>query len=80
MCHKSIKILVLLQIIATFVAQQAFAGENEAGDLPWEKVTISLGGFSSAVTSSARVGTTAVGLDVDFEEALGLESSLNVFR
>ena len=80
MKRKLIKGLVLLQIMAVGAALPAFAAEKTTDDYPWEKFTLNLGGYASAVDSSARIGTTGIGVVIDFEEALGLDSSTNVFR
>jgi hypothetical protein len=80
MCCKSIKVLILFQIIAICLSQISFAEESRPEDYPWERVIINLGGFTSAVDSGVRMGTPGVGLDIDFEDALGLDSSTNIFR
>ena len=47
---------------------------------PWEKFSISMGGFFNAMDSSVRLGTQTVGIEVDVEDALGFDTSTSVFR
>ena len=48
--------------------------------LPWEKASVSLGGFIAAMDSSLGFGINGVGATVNPEKLLGLGSSLTVFR
>jgi hypothetical protein len=53
---------------------------EEASDYqPWEKFGIQAGYFLTAVDSGARFGT-GIGVDIDMEDLLGLDSSNDVFR
>ena len=47
---------------------------------PWEKGYITLGGFISGTDSSVRLGLPGVGLKIDVEEVLGLQTTTTVFR
>ena len=57
--------------------QPAFA-ESDGG--PWEKWSLSLGGFAASLSNDVRIGTPGVGAEINLENALGLESSETVFR
>jgi len=57
--------------------QSAFA---EQTDGPWEKWSLSLGGFAASLSNDVRIGTPGVGAEINLEETLGLESSETVFR
>ncbi len=46
---------------------------------PWEKFSIGAGVFLTAVDSNVRFGT-GLGVDIDVEKALGLDSTNTVFR
>jgi len=46
---------------------------------PWEKFSVSLGGFIADTQSGVRVGT-GLGLDLDVEDVLGLEEKTTVAR
>ncbi len=55
--------------------------ENAQGDLPspWEKLSVSLGGYVSNTDSSVRVGA-GLGVDLDVEETLDMKVNNTVFR
>lgn len=56
------------------------AGATESDTpLPWENRSISLGYFLTALDSSIRLGA-GLGVDIDVEEALKLDSNLSVLR
>jgi hypothetical protein len=57
--------------------QPSFAEQNGG---PWEKWSLSLGGFAASLSNDVRIGTPGIGAEFDVEEALGLESSDTVFR
>jgi hypothetical protein len=52
----------------------------EQSDGPWEKASISLGGFAANLGTDVRIGRPGVGAEIDLEEALGLKESETVFR
>jgi hypothetical protein len=58
------------------LAISAFAADSG----PWEKASVSLGAIVSSMDSSARVGTSGTGLEVDVEEVLGLETTNSSIR
>lgn len=47
---------------------------------PWEKWSVSLGGMLVTTNSGARFGAAGVGIDVNLEELLGLDSSTSSYR
>lgn len=55
------------------------AGEWEPNETPWEQFGVDIGVFLSAVDSHFRIGS-GIGLDVDVEDLLGLETTNSVFR
>lgn len=55
------------------------AEEKAAAEAPWEKFGVNLGLFASATSSGFRIGS-GVGMSVDVEEALDLDSSTLAFR
>lgn len=65
-------------LAALAVCMQPAVAEESGG--PWEKWSLSLGGFASTLASDVRVGTPGVGAEIDLDEVLGLESSDTVFR
>lgn len=46
----------------------------------WEKYSVSLGGFLSAVDTKVRLGSSSLGVDLDLEEVAGLDSTDSTFR
>lgn len=71
---------MLIFVGLLFPLSSAMAAGN--GDSPWEKYSVSLGGFLTTLDSSIRVGSDSLGagIEVDLESGLGLESSTTVFR
>ena len=57
------------------LCQPAYAADDFAG--PWERFSVSLGGFGALSSSDVRVGTNVLGagLDIDVEDALGMSTS-----
>jgi len=53
--------------------------EAEQQKDPWEKYSITIGGFISTVNTSIRFGS-GLGIDIDAEELLDVDSSNTVFR
>jgi hypothetical protein len=60
-------------------SQAAIAEEWNLEDKPWEKFGANVGVFLAAVDSNIRIGS-GIGIDIDVEEALDLESTNTVFR
>jgi hypothetical protein len=81
MMKKIICIFVMLFIIGMF-SQPAIAEINDSKDLPWERFSFKLGGYIADLNSELRIGsgTLGAGVSVDVEDALGMESSMSVFR
>lgn len=81
--NNKIKVL-LIGVVASLAillhSFQAYAAQvDKPGHQPWEKFGANLGIFVSALDTSFRIGS-GVGLDIDVEEMLGLETSDTVFR
>jgi len=72
--------LVLITIIGLSLAcQAAIAEEWNPEEKPWEKFGVSLGVFLAGLDSNIRLGT-GIGVDIDVEELLDLDSTNTVFR
>ena len=72
--------LVLLLIgVLLLACQSALADELNQQEKPWKKFSIDAGVFLTAVDSSVRFGT-GLGVDIDVEKALDLDSTSTVFR
>jgi len=72
--------LTLAMILVLFLLPQvAWAEEWDLEKKPWEKFGANLGVFISSLDSGFRIGS-GIGLDVDVEELLGLETTNSAFR
>lgn len=78
---------LLFAIVTVFLAipcVSAFAEESaakkKAENLPWEKASISLGTFISSSNSNIRLSANGLGIGIDVEEALGMDTTQSVFR
>jgi hypothetical protein len=64
-----------------FTAPSVMSAEAEQQKDPWETYALTLGGFTSRVDTSFRVGShSGIGLDLDAEDLLDLDSSSTVFK
>ena len=70
---------VFFLLILTFCNQSVLAENSNSKDIPWEKFSFNVGWFISDINSNFRIGS-GVGIDIDAEELLGLESSDSAFR
>lgn len=61
-------------------ASQALAQQDTEASDPWGKWSISGGVFVSNFDNTVRIGEPGIGLEIDLEETLGLQSSQSVFR
>lgn len=75
---RAIPVLLLALIVVAF-PQHAFPA---GADSPWETFGFTFGGFIADVDSDVRLGLegTGAGVDINLEEALGLDTSSTVFR
>ncbi|MCF8067847.1 MAG: hypothetical protein K9L30_04610 [Desulfobacterales bacterium] len=78
---KTISLFSMILLTCLFFSP-ALADTEIEEDLPWEKFSFNLGGFVASLDSDAQISPDGlgVGVTVDIEEALGLETSINVFR
>ena len=67
-------------LMIIFYSQSVNAAEKENIGKPWERFSISLGGFASAIDSDLHLDVNGVGLNISAEDALDLDSSLSVIR
>lgn len=79
---KKLYLLLMSSAITLICAGPVLAEEVGATDTPWKKFSLSLGGFRTALDSKVSMGSGSlgVGLEVDVEDALKLESTTSVFR
>ena len=69
-------------IALVFLSPTVVAAEEGEKAKPWERFSFNVGGFLTALSSDFRIGSQALGagVDVNVEDALGLNSSMFVFR
>jgi hypothetical protein len=75
------KRFLILAVLGLMIHGAGFASAADAGSDqgPWEKFNLNVGAFLSSTDSSLRIGT-GVGIDLDMEELLGLDTTSTVFR
>ena len=71
--------LLAAMLVMFFFPPASWGSETDTNKEPWEKFGIQAGYFLSAVDSGFRLGT-GIGVDIDVEDLLGLDSSNSVFR
>lgn len=62
-----------------FLIRPAMAENPASNDTPWETFSFHLGYFISDVTTDLRIGSS-LGVSIEVENALGLDSSNSIFR
>jgi hypothetical protein len=70
---------VLVAILLASIPNPVLSAENASADSPWATYGLSGGVFISDTNTSIRLGT-GVGVDLDAEDLLGLDSTNTVFR
>ncbi len=53
---------------------------QEKSDVPWERFNLNLGVFISTLDSRLAIGGNNIGVGVDLEDVLGLDTSISAFR
>lgn len=76
---KVIEVMTMMMGLSYFGINFARAEAVAPDTQPWEKFGVSAGAFITDTDSSVRVGS-GLGVDVDLEKALGMESKNSVFR
>jgi len=70
---------VFFVVSLLFVIQPAFAENPASQDTPWEKFSLDLGYFIANTDTSIRLGS-GLGVSVDVEDLLGLDTTNSAFR
>ena len=66
-------------ILLLSVPVQPLMADDSVKDSPWKKFSFNLGGFFSTSSTDLRFGS-GVGVSIDVEEFLGLDTETSVFR
>ena len=79
--YRALPVLLLILLVAAS-PPHVFAADLADPDWPWERFGFTLGGFVTTVNSQVRIGDQRLGagIDIDIEEALGLNTTSTVFR
>lgn len=72
-------LIITIAVISLIMPQDGFSEEWDLNEKPWEKFGFNFGAFISTLDSSFRIGS-GIGLDIDVEDLLGLDSSTLAFR
>jgi hypothetical protein len=72
-------VLAALALCAPAARAQG-AAVDPRDDGRWERWSLGVGGFLASLDTEARIGFPGVGVQVDVEKALGLDTSQSVFR
>ncbi len=73
---KKFMILFWNILLATTLCQAAYA-QDDVSDVPWERLSVSLGYLTAASDSDVRIGRDALGtgISIDVEDALNLDTT-----
>lgn len=69
-------------LVTALLPPPAFGGDDGNDEIPWKRFDLALGGFLTGLDSSVRLGSKelGLGLDIDVEDALDLDTSSLVLR
>jgi hypothetical protein len=73
-------ITLLNPVSRCVAADEPVVARSKVSDLPWEKGSVSVGGFLANFDSTLSLGVNSVGVNVSAEKLLNLDSQLTVFR
>ena len=78
---KAIPMLLLVLFVAGF-PRNSFPADAADPNWPWEQYSFYFGGFIADINSNVRLGgkNLGAGIDVNLEDALGLDTSSTAFR
>jgi hypothetical protein len=76
---RKIMLPLLIAFLLLCLALPAPAKETSQDEKPWKRFSLKLGGAANTTDSSVRLGVNGLGLAVDVEEILNLESSTSTF-
>ena len=80
---KKTVLIVLIALVVVIISVPALADKNaDPKDVPWKRGYLSLGAFFTTMDSSFRLGegNLGIGLQLDVEDFLGLDTSDETFR
>ena len=77
---KKIIWLCWVPIVFGGFSQPLLAQEEDYSNEPWEKAGLYLGAFFVTANSNLQLGSDALSVNVDGEDALGLDEDFTVFR
>lgn len=68
--------------VCAMLSGPVLAADSDPADLPWKKAYLNLGYYAASLDSGFRIasGTIGVGVDLDVEDLLGLDTTDQAFR
>ena len=72
--------ICLFALMIIFYSLSVSAGEKENKDKPWGHFSLNLGGFITSLNSDVSLGAKGLGIKVNVEDVLDMDSSVSVFR
>jgi len=70
---------VLALVLVVMFSQPVMAVSEDSKNRPWKKFSLHLGAFLSDISSDIRIGS-GIGIDVNAEDLLGMDTQTAVFR
>jgi hypothetical protein len=73
-------VFYFIMLIALVPFSTVFAADDDKSDLPWETFHLNLGYYIANLDSSFRFGGSGLGVELDVEDFLGLDTNDTSFR
>ena len=71
---------VAIALLVVLLPVSSHAADNTTYNLPWEKFSIQGGAFFAGLNDEVTVGSKGAGIEIDLEQALGLDTQNQIFR
>jgi len=71
---------VAIALLVVLLPVSSHAADNTTYNLPWEKFSIQGGAFFAGLNDEVTVGSKGAGVEIDLEQALGLDTQNQIFR
>jgi hypothetical protein len=71
---------IVVALLLVLAPVSSLAADNTVYKLPWEKFNVQAGAFFASLDDKVQVGVGGVGVTIDVEETLGMETQNTSFR